>query len=181
MHVHTTNDAWAYGELESDSNATKVIDTIKRHLAFNVRRETSLEIKYTQDKHSQWRTLAKHFKIKLDEIIKKENNIMIERFSKQTMHSKNVCKVRNQYTAQYEAIGIMPYHHLTIVDDMILGFIWDSREIQVMVPVTMVEEKHLTYNVIDSRNDLKLKENASTELKAFCEAHKLDIPVQFRY
>lgn len=106
--------------------------------------------------------------------------VMIRRYSKQTMHSRVIARVRPEKQAEYEAkFKIMPYHHLLMTNEVALAYIWDTRYIEVMVPLKDLVQDDLTYAVIDNRLDIKVKTyEAEPAIVQYCEAHREDMPIQ---
>lgn len=179
MHVHKT-EQYAFGEQVDSTLANSVIEAIQRHLAFRQCQDLEYQVELTVDNYSQFRKLSQVFKMHLPEIQEYKNKTMIQRFSKITMHSQTLCRLKTNRNEKYRNLGIEPYHHLLIHAGMVIAYVWDTRDIQALVPVSEIEQDDLTYNVIDNRTDLKCKADTDTEIRAWLEEHKNELPVQFR-
>lgn len=181
IHVHTIEDKYAYGRKLNDGIASKVYKSVLRHLAFRTTKTLEYNGKYVQDEYKLLRNLATKYAITIPEVKEFNCKTMIQRYSKQTMHNKVVCRLKNNKVKKYLSLGIQPYHHCLIHDDHAIFYIWDTRTIEAIIPLTEFEQGDFTYNVVDNRNDIKVTLEQSSDIRKYLEEHKYDIPVQFRY
>lgn len=95
------------------------------------------------------------------------------------MHSKVVCKVNDLAVDKYAAIGIKPWHHMVIENDRIFVYVWDTRNIEAVIPADCINQEDITYAVIDNRMDLVCPEDASATIKQYCNAMRETMPIVF--
>jgi hypothetical protein len=95
------------------------------------------------------------------------------------MHDKVVCKIADRASAQYQQLGIMPWHHIVIDGDDAFIYIWDTRIIELIIPVNCLVQTDLTYAVIDNRLDLICNDESSDHIKAKCQEHRESMPIMF--
>lgn len=110
------------------------------------------------------------------------NTMAIQRFCKRTMHAFVPCKIRDNAVAKYDAYGIKPWHHCLINGNRAFFYVWDTRLIEVVLPVDKIDQNDLTYKVIDNRMDIAVITNDAKyeSVLAACEEAKYDLPIQFR-
>lgn len=182
IHEHIIQTEYAFGNKVKNSYAEYVLHAIKRFNAFN--NVTKLEYVHhvTVDNYRGYRQLAEKFKVLLPEIKDYKSKTMINRYQKQTMHSQIVARIKKNKVEYYDQkFGIKPWHHLLIDEDHIVAYVWDTRLVELVIPIIEIEQKDLTYAVVDNRNDLKVTLNQPESVRAYLESRKEHIPVQFRY
>lgn len=184
VQVHTVESQYGYGLRipGQDSNAKRVLNWFDRQLCFRLTKQFTYKHELTIDNYRNYRELAKKFRMLLPDAEEYKSTTMIQRHSRLTMHSMTIAKIKQNKVQLYdEKFGIKPWHHLLIFDDYILAYVWDTRRIEVMVPITEFQQGHITYHVIDNQYDLQVHEDTPKEIRDFCEQHKDQMPVQFRY
>lgn len=109
-----------------------------------------------------------------------------------TMHSRNPFKIRPEARhkyAKYGKNGIQDYHHGVICSEYAFFYFWDTRMIDIVLPLSALSQEDLTYDVIDNRMDLAVARNADGTIDDNCspqecwdaaEQVKELLPVQFR-
>jgi hypothetical protein len=184
VETMTIKNQFAYGPTDDSGLCNQFIKDIDRHMAFNLpTNEFAIEVKIKEDDYSSLRQLASVFKTNIPDIKTLNNTVMVKRYSKQTMHSRTLCRltINGSKKDEYKAMGIMPYHHMLVHGDKLIAFVWDTREIQAVVPIDAIAKEHITYNVNDSRIDINVKANSPQHIKDAIEEIRADIPVQLRY
>lgn len=182
IHEHVIESKYAYGEKVPKSYASSVLYAIKRFMAFRTVKHVEYQHEVTIDNYKNYRQLASKFKISLPDVEEYKSTTMINRYQKQTMHSKIIARIkRNKIEYYEEKLGIKPWHHLLIDDDHIVAYVWDTRLVEIVVPITEIEQKDITYAVVDNRNDLKVTLEQPENVREYLESRKEQIPVQFRY
>jgi hypothetical protein len=180
----TISNKYSYGPACEEGTCLQLLKDLDRHMAFNTTvNKFELEIKLSTDMYRDFRKLTKAFKTNIPEIETFNNKIMVHRYSKQTMHARTLCRltINGGKKDEYKALGVMPYHHLLVHDNKLIAFVWDTREIQAIVPIDSIKPEHITYNVNDSRHDIVVKGNSPEHIKIAVESMRSDIPVQMRY
>lgn len=201
VHVHTTNNEYAFGTKEDPTLVNKVVEGIKRHLAFNTCEELEYNVDITVDNYKQFRLLATNYKMNLPKIEEFKNNTTIKRYSKQNLRSKTVYRLKTNKIEKYKEQGIMPWNHMVISDNFAFFYIWDSRIITKVLPIKITETpveidgevkmtkqieiiganfNDFTSNVVDNGFDLVCKANAESDIREAAEQSKLQLPIQFR-
>lgn len=182
IETHIVQEDYAFGQRVDNSFAEEIQKHITRHVAFHKVQEFEHKFKLTVDNYAAIRVLAKTFQLNLKPIEEYNSTTMIQRFSKQTMHAAMIARIKNNKHEFYDQkLGIKPWNHLCIVDDMVIVYVWDSRNIEQIIPIIEFDQDDLTYNVNDNRLDLQAKDSLNDDAKAWLENHKNDIAVQFRY
>lgn len=67
------------------------------------------------------------------------------KFGKYTM-----LKIKDVATDKYTKYGIQPWHHLIIHNGLVFGYIWDSREIEVVQPSNILDISDCHTDYVDS-------------------------------
>jgi len=98
------------------------------------------------------------------------------------MHAFLPCKIADRAIAKYEQYGIKPWHHCIISGLKAFFYVWDTRLIEVVLPVNVLDQNDITYKVIDNRMDIAVITNDPKyeSVLADCEAAKYELPIQFR-
>ena len=109
---------------------------------------------------------------------------MLQRYSKLTMHSKVVCKIKAERIEAYKEVGIMPWHHMVIEDGLVYVYIWDTRIIEAVLPESCLLQEDLTYDVIDNRLDIRCQTATGDDmgkqiLVKHCYDHRESMPILF--
>lgn len=51
---------------------------------------------------------------------------------------------------KYEHLGIKPWHHFIVIGNFAYAYVWDSREVQLQIPSTMIDLADITNEYVDS-------------------------------
>lgn len=105
----------------------------------------------------------------------------ITRYCKRTMHSYVPCKLTEAALPKYKLYGIEAWHHCLIVGTQAFFYIWDTRIIEHVLPVQVLDQNDLTYKVLDNRMDIICITNDDkyASILSACEEAKYDAPIQF--
>lgn len=147
IHVHTIdNDDYAYGKHEDATLVNDVIESIKRHLAFNHAQTFDHQVDVTVDNFSQFRALLKNklFKLNLPDADEFHCKTVITRYRKQRLLGSAKRVKTNKQNRYKQMFDIEPYHHMMLTNDYALFYVWDTRQIQKVLPATDIDINDFT-------------------------------------
>lgn len=181
IHVHTTNKEYSYGIKEDGTLALQVLESIKRHLAFRKCEELTYEKTVTVDQAALFRKLATVFNVKLPDIERHYNKTTIKRYSKQSIRSMQVFRLKNNKVKKADELyGLKPWHHLVQFEDKVLAYVWDTREIQMILSTDDFDINEFGTAAVDNGTDLVVKWNTPEGIREFAEQNASKLAVQFR-
>jgi hypothetical protein len=182
IHVHTIDEQYVYGTKQDGSLANSVVESIKRHLAFNHSEKLTYDADVTVDNYKTFRALLKsgQFKISLPDIKEFHSKTEIARYQKQTLNCCKVYTLKKNKVKSYADMGIYDYHNCIVVNDKVIFFIWDTRDITEILDAADVDMEDFKMVEFDNRNDLVCKANASSEIRRLCEELRFSAPIQMR-
>lgn len=104
---------------------------------------------------------------------------MLKRFSTVTADMFVICRVTETAISAYERLGIKPWHHILIYNDLAICYVWDTRVVELAMPADCLQQAHLTYDVQDDGRDLVIPNDASQAIINACEAYKTELPLLY--
>ena len=182
IHVHTISNEYAYGERQNPIMVNTVLESIKRHLAFNHTEKLHYDVTIKEDDFSEYRKLQEAFMghMSLPDAKVFKNHTDIIRYRKQSIRDYQVYHVKKNKQNKFKALGIEPYHNCIFTENYALFFVWDTRAIEKVIPMIDIDTKDFMPVKFDNHFDLSCRISASQEVREVCEQLHTKVAIQMR-
>jgi hypothetical protein len=184
IHVHTVDNDYAYGRKEDGKRVRTIIESIKRHLAFNTATKKEYKVDFKDDPVATFRMLKSAYKVlNLPEAKEFKCTTDIVRYQKQNL-AGTVYHMKHNKVSKYEQVGIHDYYNMILYDNYMIFFIWDTRRIKKIVDVNNntdnVDPNDFIPVKFDARTDLVCEADIDTDIREICEQLHTILPIQMR-
>ena len=180
IDIHTIADKYVWGKQDDSNVAMQVVESIKRHLAFNQHLSTDFNVNLTIDNYTMFRDLLKSKYIKADipNVLEYNHSIHIDRYNKQVL-SGDTFKLKKNKLKKYQTDNIYDYMHMRILGDYAVFYVWDTRTIVKIQLASDINMEDFTL-ANDNRMDLVCKANSDDNIRHICEELKDTYAIQMR-
>lgn len=182
IHVHTVDNDYAYGAKADGTKVKTVIESIKRHLAFNASTTKQYKVDFKDDPVATFRMLKSAFKVlNMPDIKEFKCTTDIVRYQKQNLAGKVYHAKRNKIK-KYEELGILDCYNMVQCDGYLVFFVWDTRRIKAIFKSSddRIDIDDFIPVKFDNRTDLVCQADVDKSIRDICEDLHTKLPIQMR-